>query len=147
VLKLARTGKIDAVLVWKLDRWGRSTLDVLANLEALQSAGVRFFAVSQSLEIKPNGDPLSRLQLNVLAAVAEFERELIAERTRLGLDHARANGVILGRPRADRPARKAVLELRRLGRSWSEVAEQLGCTIWIARAVASEAPASKAKTA
>lgn len=136
VLKLARKGALDAVLVWKLDRWGRSSLDVLANIEALQRAGVRFLAVSQGLEIKPSGDPLSRLQLTMLAAVAEFERELIADRTRLGLANARKNGVVLGRPRAERPSQRAVTRLKAKGYSWSQIATELGCSVWIARDVA-----------
>lgn len=138
VLQLARKGKLDAVLVWKLDRWGRSSLDVLANIEALQRAGVRFVCVSQGLEIKPAGDPLSRLQLTMLAAVAEFERELIADRTKLGLANARANGKILGRPRVERPSTRAVRRLRAKGWSWSQIASELGCTVWIARDVARE---------
>lgn len=138
VLKLARSGAVDAIVVWKLDRWGRSSLDVLANIEALQHAGVRFVAVSQGLEIKPEGDALSRLQLTMLAAVAEFERELIVDRTKLGLANARANGVILGRPRVERPTPQAVQRLRAKGWSWSQIAGELGCSIWIARDVAEQ---------
>ena len=81
-------GDVDAVVVWKLDRWGRSALDVLANIQALADAGVRFVAVTQGLDVKPSGDAMSRLLLTVLAAVAEFERDLIRERTLLGLARA-----------------------------------------------------------
>src|SRR5258706_7304596 len=88
VLDAAQRGDIDAVAVWKLDRWGRSALDVLANIRSLADAGVRFVAVSQGLDVKPDGDAMSRLMLTVLAAVAEFERSLIRERTVLGLEKA-----------------------------------------------------------
>ncbi len=60
VLELARTGKIDCVLVWKLDRWGRSSLDVRTNIRALESCGVRFIAISQGLDVRcrwPKLDP------------------------------------------------------------------------------------------
>lgn len=133
VLDAARRGEIDTVIVWKLDRWGRSALDVLANIQALADVGVRFVAISQGLDVKAGGDAMSRLMLTVLAAVAEFERDLIKERTHLGLDRARARGVQLGRPKADGPAPAAVRGMRKRGKSWSEVATALGCTVAMAR--------------
>lgn len=126
VLDAARRGKIDAVVVWKLDRFGRSALDVLANIQALADAGVRFVCMSQGLDVKPGGDAMSRLLLSVLAAVSEFERDLIRERTRLGLARARKRGTRLGRPRKDGPTGDQVLALRGKGMSWSKVAEELG---------------------
>jgi putative DNA-invertase from lambdoid prophage Rac len=97
VMEAAKRGRVSAVLVWKLDRFGRSALDVLNNIEALTRAGVRFIAVTQGLDIHPDGDATSKLILTVLAGVAEFERQLIRERTRLGLAAAKARGVHLGR--------------------------------------------------
>lgn len=134
VLEAARRGRVDWVLVWKLDRWGRSALDLLSNVRELQRAGVRFVAVSQGLEVRPEGDAISGLVLGVLAAVAEFERDLIVERTRLGLDKARRRGRRLGRPPtlAD-PDAHQVAELRAAGRSWSAIAKQLGCAATCAR--------------
>lgn len=134
VLEAARKHKVDAVLVFKLDRFGRSAFDLLANIRALEDAGVRFIATSQSLDIKPHGDPMSRLILSVLAGVAEFERSLIVERTRLGLTKARAAGKQLGRRISDHaPKPKHVDALRAAGCSWSDIAGQLGCTPSAAR--------------
>jgi DNA invertase Pin-like site-specific DNA recombinase len=141
VLDAARRGEVDTVVVWKLDRWGRSALDVLANIQALTDAGVRFVAISQGLDVKPSGDAMSRLMLTVLAAVAEFERDLIRERTHLGLQRARANGVQLGRPKADGPTASAVRRLRKQGKSWSNIATTLECTVAMARRRAEEARA------
>lgn len=138
VLAAARRGEVDAVAVWKLDRWGRSALDVLANIQALADAGVRFVAVSQGLDVKPSGDAMSRLLLTVLAAVAEFERDLIRERTRLGLDRARARGQTLGRPRDNGPAPARVRKLRAQKKSWAEIADKLRCTVAMARRRAEE---------
>jgi DNA invertase Pin-like site-specific DNA recombinase len=138
VIEAARLGKIDVVLVWKLDRWGRSSLDVLANIQALADSGVRFVAVSQGLDVKPHGDAMSRLMLTVLAAVAEFERDLIKERTHLGLDRARRKGVVLGRPKHKGPTPAQVLALRKRGKSWSQIADQLGCSVGVARLRAAE---------
>lgn len=138
VMDAARRGAIDVVLVWKLDRFGRSALDLLANLRELDACGVRFVAITQGLDLQPGGDPMSRLLLMVLAAVAEFERDLIRERTRLGIARARRAGKQIGRPRGDRPPIEKVRALRVAGRSWSEVAAALGCTVRIARLVMDE---------
>jgi len=140
VLEAAQRGEVDTVIVWKLDRWGRSALDVLANIQALADAGVRFVAISQGLDVKAGGDAMSRLMLTVLAAVAEFERDLIRERTHLGLDRARARGVQLGRPKADGPTPAAVRGMRKRGKSWSAIAQSMCCTVSMARRRAEETP-------
>lgn len=134
LMDLARRGRVDAVLCWKLDRFGRSALDLLANMRQLADAGVRFIAVSQSLDIKPNGDAMSKLIMTVLAGVAEFERELIRERTKLGLRKAKEAGKMLGR-RVSRnaPEPRVVRSLRASGASWSTIAGKLGCTPSAAR--------------
>ncbi len=98
VLELAARARISHVLVWKLDRFGRSALDVLANIEALDRAGVTFVATTQGLETGPRAGAMGKLVATVLAAIAEFERELIRERTRLGHAAARKKGVHIGRP-------------------------------------------------
>lgn len=137
VLDAARRGQLDLVLVWKLDRWGRSALDLLANIRALEDAGVRFRAVTQGIDIKPDGDPMSRLVVTMLAALAEFERDLIRERTQLGLAKARARGRHLGRPRkGNAPVPHEVLAYRVLGASWAWIAAELGCTSSAARRAA-----------
>jgi DNA invertase Pin-like site-specific DNA recombinase len=132
----ARRGKLDAVLVWKLDRFGRSALDVLANIRDLDSAGVRFIATTQGVDVRPGGDAMSRLILGVLASVDEFERDLIRERTRLGMQKAREAGKKLGRPGGPRPPRAEVARLRAAGRSWREIASMLKCSVWAARSAA-----------
>ena len=127
IMEAAQKGQIDAVVVWKLDRFGRSTLDLLANIEQLHRAGVRFIATTQGLDFKPEGDAMSRLLLTMLAAVAEFERDLIRERTRLGLRAAKRAGKRLGRPPAlsDRSVEQA-RAMRSEGRSWRAIGKALG---------------------
>jgi putative DNA-invertase from lambdoid prophage Rac len=136
LMETARRGKVDAVVVWKLDRFGRSALDVLANIRDLDVAGTRFVATTQGIDVRPGGDAMSRLILGVLASVAEFERDLIRERTRLGMAKARAAGKRIGRPRAVGPAPGAVQRLRAAGRSWRQVASELRCSTWAARQAA-----------
>ena len=97
-MEAARARKIDVILVWKLDRWGRSVRHLVDSLQELHRLGVRFIAVTQG--IATDGDsPMARLMLHLLAAFAEFERALIVERTRAGLKRAKREGRIGGRPR------------------------------------------------
>lgn len=138
VLAAARRGEFDAMLVFKLDRAGRSALDLLANIrELVEVHGVRFIVTSQGLDLKPGGDAISRLLMTVLAAVAEFERDLIRDRTRLGLAAARRRGVRLGRRPLPGPTAAVVVAHREAGDSWSTIAKNLGCSIAKARRLAS----------
>jgi putative DNA-invertase from lambdoid prophage Rac len=128
VMESATRHRIDTLLCWKLDRFGRSALDLLSNLRQLEDHGVRFIACSQGIDIRPNGDPMSRLILTVLAGVAEFERSLIVERTKLGLQKALRNGQKLGRRVSrDAPNPATVAALRASGASWEQIGRQLGC--------------------
>jgi DNA invertase Pin-like site-specific DNA recombinase len=141
VLEAARHRDVDAVIVWKLDRFGRSPLDVLSNIQKLTRRGVRFLVPSQDIDVRPGGDALSLLVLEMLAAVAEFERDRIRVRTRLGIARARARGARIGRPRMrNRPTPVAVLELRKRGLSWSAAARALHCSTTTLRRIASERP-------
>jgi putative DNA-invertase from lambdoid prophage Rac len=121
----------DAVLVWKLDRFGRSVLHLNQQLAALNAAGVRFMAISQNIDTDAS-NPTSRLLLHILASVAEFEREMIRERTLSGVRAAMANGTVVGRPR--RVFRRD--EVTRLrddeSLSWREIARQLGVPVMTA---------------
>jgi putative DNA-invertase from lambdoid prophage Rac len=75
----ARKRRIDAVLVWKLDRWGRSVADSIRSIQELVSLGVRFVAVTQNIDADES-NPMSRFMLHIMAAFAELEREMIRER-------------------------------------------------------------------
>ncbi len=119
----ARLRKFDAVIVWKLDRFGRSLVNCVAGIQELTSLGVRFIAVSQGLDTDES-NPTSRLLLHILAAVAEFERELIRERVTAGVRAAKAKGKQLGRPK--RVFRRDEAErLRAEGWSWRKIAAEL----------------------
>lgn len=140
VMAAALRGKVDAVLVWKLDRFGRSALDVLTNVRALANAGCRFVAVTQGLDIHAEGDATSRLILSVLAAVAEFERDLISDRTRAAIRHAQAHGTKTGRPIGRQPISIDVDRARALlrddGLSYGAAARELGVSrSWLRRAL------------
>ena len=95
ILKLARKREIDTVIVWKLDRWGRSTADVVSSLQELQELNVKFISITEALDFTT---AMGRAMSGLLSVFAEFERELIRERVRAGLEQARSRGVRLGRP-------------------------------------------------
>jgi len=86
VLELAAARKVQAVAVWKLDRFGRSVLDLLANVRQLNQAGATLFATSQGLALGPAAEPVQRLSGTMLAALAEYELAMIRERTRQAID-------------------------------------------------------------
>lgn len=109
--------RFDAVLVWKLDRFGRSLKHLVNALEQLDSLGVSFISLHDNLDFTT---PSGRLMFQIIAAMAEFERALIQERVRAGLRNARAKGKRLGRPRVFVDAAQ-IAALRNQGRSWSEI--------------------------
>jgi putative DNA-invertase from lambdoid prophage Rac len=139
VMEAARKGEVEAILVWKLDRFGRSSLDVLSNIRTLTNSGVRFVAVTQGLDVRPDGDAMSQLILTVLSGVAEFERSLIAERTALAAKVARQAGRRWGRRPESGPEPREVKAMRTTGASWSRIAKELGCTVAMARRRAASA--------
>ena len=120
----ARVHKFDAVVVMKLDRFGRSLINCVAGIQELAAAGVRFLSTSQGLDTDAS-NPTSRLLLHILAAVAEFERELIKERVSAGLKHAKAKGAAIGRPRLVFDRQRA-LDMRAQGMSYPKIARVLG---------------------
>jgi len=124
LMKDAAQHRFSAILVYKLDRFGRSVLHLSQALATLDANGIRFIAVSQGVDTDAS-NPTSRLLLNILSSVAAFELELIKERTLLGVRAARANGKVLGRPkRVFR--RDEVVRLRdQEGLSWRAIAKNL----------------------
>jgi putative DNA-invertase from lambdoid prophage Rac len=97
LMAAARKHMFDVVLCWKLDRFGRSVVNLLDQLQELNSGGIRFLCITQAIDTD-DSNPSSRLLLQILAAVAEFERSMIRERVKAGLNAARRRGSTLGRP-------------------------------------------------
>src|SRR6516225_8675912 len=122
LLNAARRREIDIVLVWRLDRWGRSVTDLLATLQELEHLGVGFVSLTEVLDLTT---PAGRAMAGLLAIFAEFEREILRERTRAGLAHARQNGKRLGRPATAAVHADQVHKLRGTGMSKSEIARRL----------------------
>lgn len=122
LMTAARRREIDVVLVWRLDRWGRSVTDLLATLQELEHLGVGFVSLTEALDLTT---PAGRAMAGLLAVFAEFEREIMRERVRAGLEHARRNGQRLGRLRTASIHADQVRKLYLAGISKSEIARRL----------------------
>ena len=90
----AKRRDIDVVLVWRLDRWGRSVADLISTLQELTALGVGFVSVTEALDLTT---PAGRAMAGLLSVFAEFERDIMRERVRAGLADARLQGKRLGR--------------------------------------------------
>ena len=120
----AHRRKVDAVLVWKLDRFGRSLKHLVNSLAEFESLGVAFISLKESLDLTT---PAGRLMFGIISAMAEFERDLIRERVRAGISNRRAKGFRVGRKPivldADRLA-----ALRSEGLTIRDIAKTLRCS-------------------
>lgn len=96
LLNRLRKREFDAVMVWKLDRWARSSIELLLEIEELYNRGVGFISFSENIDFSTS---MGRLQITILSAFAQFERDLIRERTIEGMARAKAQGKNCGRPR------------------------------------------------
>lgn len=118
----AQRCRFDAVLVWKIDRFGRSLKHLVNSLADLSAFGIAFISLRDHMDLST---PSGRLMFQIIGAMAEFERALIQERVKAGLRNAKAKGKRIGRPRQEIDSSK-VLALRTQGRSWRDIAQEVG---------------------
>jgi len=118
----AHSRKFDAVLVWKIDRFGRSLKHLVNSLADLAAYRVAFISLRDNLDLST---PSGRLMFQIIGAMAEFERALIQERVKAGLRNARAKGKKLGRPQRIVNVDKIAL-LRAQGLPWRAISDELG---------------------
>ena len=117
-----RRRMVDAVVVYRYDRFARSLRQLVNALEEFRALGIDFISLHEGVDTStPNG----RLVFGIFGSIAEFERELIRDRVRSGLAHAKAKGVRLGRPRRVVDSEK-IATLRRQGLSWAAIGKQVG---------------------
>ena len=122
LIAAARRREIDVVLVWRLDRWGRSVADLVSTLQELQHLGVGFVSLTEALDLTT---PAGRAMAGLLSVFAEFEREILRERVCAGLAHARQQGKRLGRPPSVLHKAAEARKLHQQGSSKSEIARKL----------------------
>ena len=122
LLRTARRREIDVIVVWRLDRWGRSLVDLIATLQELTELKVGFVSLSEALDLTT---PSGRAFAGMLAVFAEFERDILRDRVKAGIAQARKEGRPHGRPAKIVAKAQEIQELTRKGLSKSAIAKQL----------------------
>jgi DNA invertase Pin-like site-specific DNA recombinase len=121
----AKQQQIDAVLVWKLDRFGRSLKHLVNAISDLESLKIAFVSVRDNIDLST---PAGRLLFHLLGAVAEFERGLIAERVKAGMKHARSKGIVSG-PKPRLIDKQLVSDLMSQGLPMREIARRANTSV------------------
>lgn len=122
LMKMARRREIDVILVWKLDRFGRSLADLITSLHELTGLGIGFISLTESLDLST---PSGRAMAGMLSTFAEFERDMIRERVTAGIANARERGRPHGRPVTAGLNRDEVNRLKSTGLNNSQIARKL----------------------
>lgn len=132
LMKQARRRHVDAVVVWRFDRFARSTRHLLSALEEFKALGIQFISYQENID---TSSPMGQALFTMVSAVAQLERDLIRERVTAGVRNARAKGKRLGRPtRIKNPS--LITDLRKAGKSYREIAASLGVSPATVHAVA-----------
>lgn len=132
-----RKRRVDAVVVYRYDRFARSLRQLVNALEEFRGLGIEFVSLHEGVDTStPNG----RLIFGIFASIAEFERELIRDRVRSGIAAARARGKRLGRPEVALD-RARIAQLRASGASWRAISRELGAAVGTIQRAALESPA------
>jgi len=122
LLRAARRKEIDVIVVWRLDRWGRSLVDLIATLQELTALKVGFVSLSEALDLTT---PSGRAFAGMLAVFAEFERDILRDRVKTGIAQARKEGRPHGRPAKIVGKTQEIRDLARKGLRKSAIAKQL----------------------
>lgn len=125
LMGMVRRGKVATIVAFKLDRLARSLAHLAQMIGELQSHGTALICPSQGIDTTEN-NPVAQLQLNILGAVAQFEKDLIVERVNAGIKAARQRGVTLGRPSKNAKHLPRVIELLRQNRCNQVIEQELG---------------------
>jgi len=123
LIETARRREIDLVLVWRLDRWGRSLVDLVSTLQELSALEVGFVSLSEALDLTT---PSGRALAGMLAVFAEFERDILRDRVKAGIAQAKKDGRPHGRPMTAGKLVPEMKQLRKDGLSKREIAKRLG---------------------
>jgi DNA invertase Pin-like site-specific DNA recombinase len=120
----ARKRRIDGILVWKLDRFGRSLKSLVTTLEELRALGIQFVSYTENLDFST---PAGTAMANLIGVFAEFERDLIRERVRAGIQNAKSKGIRVGRrPLIDKRLLGTVRDMKGKGMSIRGISRELG---------------------
>lgn len=120
MLLMGRQRKFDFILIWRLDRLGRSTSHLLSLLEEFETIGISLISIQEGFDLSTY---MGKAMATIISALCAFERELLRERVKAGLENAKRNGKILGRPKSIDP--NAIRKLRSQGLSYREISMKL----------------------
>jgi DNA invertase Pin-like site-specific DNA recombinase len=134
--KDATRRKFEVVMSWSVDRLGRSLQDLIGFLEELHAVGVDLYLHQQSIDTTT---PSGKAMFQMMGVFAEFERSMIQERVKAGLNRAKAQGKTLGRPKVSEKVETAVLSARADGTGKRKIARQLGIGVSTVNRILSEA--------
>jgi len=126
----ARKRKVDVILVWRFDRFARSTRHLINALEEFKNLGIDFVSYQENID---TSSPLGAAIFTIISAVAQLERDIISERVKAGLRRAKENGKQLGRPRGCTIDTELAQELREQGLTMEKIAEEMStspATVW-----------------
>lgn len=123
MLAEARRRKLDAIIVWKLDRWGRSLPDLIATLAELRDMGIVFVSLTEALDFATSA---GRAMIGLLSVFAEFERDILRERVKAGIAQARSEGKRHGRPQTAISKTQEAQKLYKQGYNKTQIAKKLG---------------------
>jgi len=137
MLKDAQRRRFDVVMAWAIDRLGRSLIDLLGTIEALQACGCDLYLDQQSIDTTR---PAGRLMFQVTSAFAKFERSMIRQRINAGLKRAVEAGKTLGRPRISEKVETRIQEQLRAGKGMNKVAREVGVGTGTVQRIAREMP-------
>lgn len=140
LLKLIRSRKVDVVVVSKPDRLFRSLKHMTTVVEEMTQLGVEFISLSEQIDLTTS---TGKLMLHIFSAFAEFEKNIIRERTLLGLEHSRKKGIKFGRPKLYDEAK--IIQLRHQGLSYRKIMTELNCPMGTVCRVLADAPKSISK--
>lgn len=125
LMKAVRSGRVSVVVVWRFDRFARSTKMLIDALDEFQTLNVDFISLSEQID---TSTPLGKAMFTIIAALSALERSTIRDRVLSGLRKAKQDGVVLGRPKVGFDETEAV-QLRKEGLSWAELSSRLKVSV------------------
>jgi DNA invertase Pin-like site-specific DNA recombinase len=136
MLEAARKRRFDVLLVWRYDRFARSMQELVNALAEFEGLGIDFISYNEGADTTT---PQGRLLFGIMASLAEFERSLIAERVKAGMERAKAQGKQMGRPRLPEARRREILELLKEGKlSRRAIGKRVGVSHELVRLIGKE---------
>ena len=123
MMAAAKKRKIDVVLVWRYDRFARSTQALVNALKEFQSLGIDFISYQENIDTTT---PTGELIFHVMASLAQFESSLISQRVKAGMARAKAQGKHIARPPISKQMQEKIIELQRQGVSMNKISKTLG---------------------